>query len=204
MFVRTKARRAAATLALVLGLAFLVFPTAAADVTAPAPQRPLEAIKQATESYLEAKAVLLMIRATFNVAREDEIEHLLENDLRRIGPRGPNETDFASLDRDLWAEGDYYLVSLRYLIEAGGAAWPSDRPAANYENDALVQLDALEDHLVDGIAAETDLLPVFIAAQAISALTNGQKGVPPEADHFSRRDAIVAEALARAAPWSET
>jgi hypothetical protein len=168
------------------------------------PTQSVATVRQATQSYVERDAVLLMIRTTFNVVAEADVESLLEQDLKRIGGAGPSQADLVRLDRDLVAEGSYYLVSLKYTIEAGGAVWPTERPERNYENDALAVLDSLQDQLIDDVETGADPLPVFVKAQQILALTNGEKDVPASADRFGRRDALVKQALAAAAPWADT
>jgi hypothetical protein len=158
--------------------------------------------RQAILSYLDAKAVLLLIRANFNVLPESEIVPSLEGDLKRIGAKGPSERDEVELDNGLTAEGSYFLVSLRYTIEAGGAAWPKDRSEKSYEADSLARLDTLQDQLIADVASGVDPLPVMAAAQSIWALTNGMTAVAADTDFTAKRDTMVQEAL-KAAPWAD-
>jgi hypothetical protein len=159
---------------------------------------------EATEDYLRRRAVLLMIRATFNLLAREDVGRALEADAALIGARGPSEGELARLDRDLLAEGSYYLVSLRYLAELGGAAWPGDRPEIVYANDALVKLDTLQDELIEAVETRSDPLPVLVQAQDILALSEGFPQVPPRLEQFARRDAIVERAMAEHGPRTNT
>ena len=176
----------------------------AADLhAAPRPETAAENTESAVD-YLRRLAVLGMIRATFNVIATEDIEAVLERAANAFGAGGPSEFDVARLDRDLLAEGSYYLVSLRYLAESGGAAWPSDRPEIAYTNDALVTLDSLQDRLIDAVNEEADPLPIFKEAQRILALSEGFLAIPVEMDRFKDRDAMVEQVLANHGPTART
>ena len=144
----------------------------------------------ATEQYLRRYAVLLGIRATFDVLEEDPVTELV-TELRRLGPGGPTDIDQGRLDRALLTEGSYYLVSLRYLIVAGGAAWPADRDGRAYAGDSLVRLDRLERELLDSVASGGDPLSLLLEAQQILWLTEGSATTPASSDQFADRDDIV-------------
>jgi hypothetical protein len=190
---------------LLLALSVVVPAASAADILPPAPpERPFELAEQATTAYLGQLAVLFSIRATFNILDQADIEPALIADLEQMTRKGPSQAQLDELALNLLTEGSYYLVSLEYVVRAGGAAWPEDRPAINYDNDALVQLDALKRSLLDIVETQSDPLPVFVEAQRIMALTNGEKNIPPAADAFAGRDAMVKRALDRAAPWALT
>ena len=158
---------------LVLGEAAV--PTRAADMRAtnpadhgaPADPEAAEAHDgtAALEDHLASNAVLLLIRMTFNLLDADDVHRQLTSNIHRLATSGPIESDLIALDRALLAEGSYYLVSMRYLIQAGGAAWPTDRPARFYENDALVKLAALQERLFEAVETRADPLPIFLAAQ---------------------------------------
>jgi hypothetical protein len=176
-----------------------------ADLVVDDPATPPETMAQeVTERYLQDRAVLLSIRATFNILDQTDIEPALIADLEQMTRNGPSQSQLDELELNLLTEGSYYLVSLEYVVRAGGAAWPDDRPAVNYDNDALVQLDSLKRSLLDIVETQADPLPVFVEAQRIMALTNGEKDIPPAADVFAGRDAMVKRALDRAAPWTST
>jgi hypothetical protein len=197
-------RFSALAVMLLAGLsAFAPLSSRAADMAAPPVPRTAPAARDALMSYVQERAVLLMIRASFNVVAESDIIPALEDDLRRIGPKGPSVADQIALDDDLTAEASYYLVSLRYTIEAGGAAWPADRSAKSYEADGLARLETLEDQLFADVATGADTLPVLAAAQSIWALTNGERAVGAESDFTTRRDTYVRAALKAAAPWGD-
>jgi hypothetical protein len=192
--------------ALLVGIGLLIpstLPARSADYAPPPPTRSASDARQALLSYVNDKAVLLLIRASFNVLPDSEIVPTLEDDLKRIWAKGPTEKDLIELDNDLIAESSYYLVSLRYTIEAGGAAWPKDRPEKSYEADSLARLKTLQDQLLADITSGTDPLPVLAAAQSIWALTNGMVAVPSASQFAARRDNSVAEALKSAAPWAD-
>lgn len=185
------------------------FPVAAADPGAGAPppiSAPDEAAigSEALDDYLRRRAVLLMIRSTFNLLLPADVPRVLAADVRRIGAAGPSEEESLQLDNDLLAEGSYYLVSLRYLAETGGAVWPSDRPESSYANDSLVELDALQDQLIEAIEQRADPLPILQEAQAILALTEGFTKTPASLDRFADRDAIIEDVLAKHGPRTKT
>jgi hypothetical protein len=194
-----------AKLLLAMALSVVAPAASAADILPPPPpDRPIELVEQTTRTYLENRAVLLSIRAAFNILAPDDIEPALIADLEQMTRNGPSQAQLDELALNLLTEGSYYLVSLEYVVRAGGAAWPDDRPAVNYDNDALVQLDALKRSLLDIVETQADPLPVFVEAQRIMALTNGEKDIPPAADAFAGRDAMVKRALDLAAPWTST
>ncbi len=171
----------------------------AADLSPRPPERPASVAEAEIRAYLERKALVLMVRAKFDAMAPDEILPALIAEARRLGTSGPSEQDLIELDRAIAGEGNYYLVSIEYLIRAGGAAWPGDRPADFYVNDSLVHLAALADRFADSIASRADPFAVFVAAQQIEALADGEKAVPPAKDRFGERDRLVSEAMKRAA-----
>lgn len=182
----------------------LALPIRAADLRMGPPAVVAGDAGEAADDYLRRRAVLLMIRATFDLLLDEDVPRVLAGDIVRIGTAGPSEGQSAQLDRDLLAEGSYYLVSLRYLAETGGAVWPNDRPESSYANDALVTLDGLQNQLIDAINERTDPLPIFEEAQRILALSEGFSEVPASLDHFDGRDVIVEEVLADHGPTTNS
>jgi hypothetical protein len=182
-------------LALLAALAFAA-PAVAADMPArdgcetPAPAD--------LRAYLDARAILLQLRATFDVIRRDDIPAILADDLRQVEDCGPDANVADKLWRDLLAEGSYFMVSIRYLAETGGAAWPEDRPADVYLKDAIVELDGLQAALQDAVASRTDPLDVLRLADRIFSWTEGSRDIAMPLDHFSDRDALVEAALSSA------
>lgn len=158
----------------------------------------------ALEHHLARHAVLLMIRASFDVLPRDEVFDELAAEARRLGVNGPGEYDLARLDRDLLAEGSYYLVSLRYLAALGGAIWPAGRPERLYVNDTLVRLEALQEQLIEAVATRADPLPILQEAQAIHGLTEGLTEITPPLDYFGGRDELVEQVLADHGPRTST
>ena len=171
----------------------------AADMGAGGPAL-AEAQRETPDGYLRRRAVVLMIRATFNLLLEEDVPRILAETIERMGAAGPSEEDSARLDRELLTEGSYYLVSLRYLIEFGGALWPSDRPESLYVTGTLATLDLLQDQLIEAVEARADPLPILERAQAILALTEGYVDVPETLNRFDGRDAVVEEVLAEHGP----
>lgn len=170
-----------------------------------AADRPIQTFEQqnpaATISrYLDRQATLLLLRARFDVVRVDEIPEILAADARAMAATGPSTERQEALASDLLAEGNFYLVQLRYLIQSGGAFWPSDRPEDTYVNDALAALRDLQWQLPVVLANGEDPLPLFIRLDEINAWTEGYETMPPELDHFGPRDALVEAARIEAAP----
>jgi hypothetical protein len=181
---------------------------AAADLgtALPLPDAATEATDSASvRAYVARFATLTALRANFDVYTRAEAEWQVKSEHTRIVSAGLGEADRVALDRALLAEGSYYLVSLRYLIEAGGAVWPTDRPEQFYEDDALITLDALQDRLFEAVETRADPLAVFLEAQKIWAWTEGYVDVPAERDVFGHRDEVVGAAMAaRANPRVDT
>jgi hypothetical protein len=138
---------------------------------------------------------LLLIRATFDVVALEDVEGLLRRQLDIWGQAGPSPDEIAFVNRMLLAEGSYYLVSLTYLIKVGGAAFPADRPDANYQNDALVELDSLRSELISRTLGGEDALDLMARAEGVRALTEAQSVVSPELSIISRHDEILAMAM---------
>jgi hypothetical protein len=180
-------------------------PSKAADIaTGSPPAVTIDDAQAATEAYLRRRAVLLMIRSTFDVIAGEEVPAILVADLEALGTDGPSDAELAILDRDLLAEGSYYIVALRYLIGFGGAAWPGDRPETSYVNDALVRLDALQDNLVAAIAQRADPLPLLLAVEQIRGLTEGFEQLPADMKRFEGRDELVRNVIAENGPWASS
>jgi hypothetical protein len=159
---------------------------------------PPDALSEVTlREFIERRADLLMIRAMFDVVPHEDILPTLEADARRLGDGQPTVTEIASLHDELLTEGSYLLVSLSYTVQSGGAVWPSDKAEAVYERDARVMLEARRSEFLDAMEQGADPLPVLKQIDAINALTYGETTPTDELDHFSARDALVEEALAR-------
>jgi hypothetical protein len=187
-------------------LAFLgtAIPAVAADVPARPVQASPELAQEAARHYVSQRAVLFMIRATYGVISSTDVPALLAADVRAVGTAGPTERDTAELRRDLIAEGSYFLISLRYLAESGGANWPGDRAEAMYSSDATVTVDTLLDHLFDAVDAGEDVLPIMQQVDELYFLTEGVHRVEGDLDHFAGRDELVDDAFLRAGIRSGT
>lgn len=198
---------AVAFIAAVAGLIILPqsLPTTSRDETlTTAPTAIAASNALALEDYLKRRAVLLLIRSQFDVVPRGQIQDVLAADAQRLGGAGPSPGDADALDRDLLAEGSYYLVSLRYLIQGGGAAWPHDRAGEAYDEATLIRLDFLLERLFAAVKTRADPLPVFLEAQEIQALTEGFKTAPDNWAVFSDRDRLVAQVIANHGPVART
>lgn len=172
----------------------------AADIAATTPPPASADIAALSHSYLDRKALLLQLRVHFDTIEQDDAAQILAQDAKAIAKQGPSLEASSQLDTDLLAEGSYYIVSLKYLIEAGGAVWPTDRAETTYVNDALARLKDLQAQLVASVADGTDPLAVFLALDGVNAWTEGYTEVPSDLDFFSGRDALVDAALEAAKP----
>lgn len=195
---------AIAALLAFLGTAIPAVPTFAADVPARSVPASPELAEQTARRYVSQRAVLFMIRATYGVVPSVDVPALVADDVRAVGAAGPTYLETAQLQRDLIAEGSYFLISLRYLAESGGANWPGDRAETMYINDAKVTVDALLDRLLDAVAAGDDVLPIMQQADELYSLTEGMRTVEVELDHFADRDQLVDDAFAQVGPRSGT
>lgn len=187
-------------LAIIMSSLPLLAPAArAADltvtVTEQAPAADAAAIRRATLSNYLA---LELTRVTFDVLASDELEARVEQKLVSWGGGAPSAAEQAEIGRQLLAEGSYYLTSLSYLIQAGGAIFPDDRTDAAYAGDTLVRLDALQRRLADGIAAGEDVSEVVVEAERIRALTEGYLAPPDGFGPLAHHAEMLERAVTRA------
>lgn len=176
------------------------YPVPAADLNAAVPvEQTDEDTAAVTGDTLANYLALELTRVTFDVLALDEIEGLVERRIVAWGGQAPGSGERAEIGRQLLAEGSYYLTSLSYLIQAGGAIFPDDRPEASYAGDTLVRLDALQRQLADGLAAGEDVSPILVEAEAIRALTEGYDTPPPGFGPLAQHAQILerAQTLAR-------
>ena len=163
-----------------------------------------DAAREATLHYLNNRALLLMVRSTFDVVEHGDIEAGLIADAEGLTAAGPSADEMDLLDRDLLAEASYFIVSLKYLTLVQGAVWPADKPETVYANDALVHLDSLQEQLQADIAGGADPLPVLEQVQDLLLLSEGLTETPPDRDIFAGRDALVTNVLEQYGPWART
>ncbi len=176
-----------------------IWTSQAADLTVTVTTEQAEADPAAvTRTALSNYLALELTRITFDVLEPGELEERVELKLVAWGGQAPGEAERLEIGRQLLAEGSYYLTSLSYLIQAGGAVFPDDRPEASHAGDALVRLDALQRRLADGIAAGNDVAAVLIEAEAIRALTEGNSAPPPDFGPLAHHAQMLERALARA------
>lgn len=172
-------------------------PAADLTVTVTAPQ-PTAGAEAAIRTTLANFLALELTRVTFDVLDADQVEGAVQQKLIAWGGLAPSEAEQAEIGRQLLAEGSYYLTSLSYLIEAGGAVFPDDKPETTYAGDTLVQLDALQRKLSDGIAAGEDVSGVLVEAEKVRALTEGNLVPPPDFGPFAQYPEMLERAVTRA------
>jgi hypothetical protein len=163
-----------------------------------------DAAYKATLHYLNSRALLLMVRSTFDVVEHEDIDAELIADAEGLTAAGPSAAEMELLDRDLLAEASYFIVSLKYLTLVQGAVWPADKPETVYANDALVHLDSLQEQLRADIASGADPLPVLEQVQDLLLLSEGLTETPADRDMFAGRDALVANVIKQYGPWART
>lgn len=176
--------------ALLLCLPLAIPPLQAADL-GPSPSEETVpstlTLREALSRYLS----LEMIRATFDIVAPGDIEAALEEQALRWGNKAPPPEALAELDQQLLAEASYYLVSLSYLTQVGGAAFPSDKAEMVYANDTIAKLDDLRRELFDAIGNGGDILPVLTELERIRALTEGHATQPADFGIFAVHDALL-------------
>ncbi|RYE50268.1 MAG: hypothetical protein EOP18_13625, partial [Rhizobiaceae bacterium] len=160
--------------AILTGLTLGTLAVKAADLTVTVTQtRPTADSEVKIRTTLANFLALELTRVTFDVLPTDQVQGDVERKLVGWGGNGPSEAEAAEIYRQLLAEGSYYLTSLSYLIKAGGAVFPEDKPEPTYAGDTLVRLDVLQRRLADGLMAGGDVSDVLIEAEHIRALTEG-------------------------------
>lgn len=197
--VRLKLRFASRLLplagALLLSLSVSALPLQAADLG----PTPLEApaasvtLREALSRYL----TLEMIRTTFDVVQREDLSAALEERALRWRKAAPPVETLAELDQQLLSEASYYLVSLSYLVQVGGAAFPADRAEPVYANDTISKLDDLRRQLFEAVETGGDVLPVLVEAERIRALTEGYVSAPEDFGVFAEHDALLDNVLAK-------
>ncbi len=171
-------------------------PVAAADLGTGLPATG-QAVSDETGERLGALSnllSLLLVRATFDVEPLEEVPDRLEDRIVAWGINGPSEGEREEIERLLLAEASYYIVSLRYLIEVGGAAFPPDRPESDYANDTLVRLDSLERRLAERLAMHEEVADILGEVEAIRLLTEGSAAMTSGEGVFARHDDLLERA----------
>lgn len=180
-------------------LVVMMLATAPALQAADMPESPHVAIEAgdtaAIVPYVKKRAILHVLRATFDVESLEDLESSIRADLANAQSSGVTEDEVADLDTDLIAEGSYFIVGLRYLIDAGFPAWPQDRPEATYRRDAVAILDPLPGKLIASIAAGDDPGPILAAASKVFWWTEGALAPLNGRANFSFLDVLIAAAV---------
>jgi hypothetical protein len=179
--------------ALLLALSVTTIPLRAADLGTSSDESVPATVplREALSRYLS----LEMIRATFDVVQRDDLATALEEQAARWGASAPSRAALADLDQQLLTEASYYLVSLSYLVQAGGAVFPGDRAEMVYANDTISKLEDLRRQLVNAIERDGDVLPVLVEVERIRALTEGYSDVPAGFGVFTDHDALLEQVL---------
>ncbi len=180
-------------IAFVLVVALSFVSAKASDLPTPLPPPIDPTLLQQT---LERSAALYLIRASFDVMSVDDILAILETDAAELTKNGPQPEVAAALTEALTAEGSYAIVSLRYLISAGSANWPTDRDAGDYEKDALEKLADIQHQWLADVQSGSDLRPLLLGIDQINAETEGHKDLPASLDRFGALDQLVEAAIA--------
>jgi hypothetical protein len=181
----------------VLGLLMFVpfgVPAGAADLNS----APMAAIDPAPVTFREALSRYLsleMIRATFDVIAREDICPELKAQAVRLDGSPPPAAELADIDQQLLAEASYYIVSLSYLVQVGGAIFPSDKAESVYANDTVARLEELRRRLFASIDEGADVLPILVEIEQIRALTEGFPSVPEGFGVFTDHDQLLDEAL---------
>lgn len=175
---------------LLLSLSVAAVPLQAADL-GPTPSEEAAPTTSTLREALSRYLSLEMIRATFDVVPPDELGAALEQQARRWSKAAPPAEALAELDQQLLSEASYYLVSLSYLVQVGGAAFPADRAEMVYANDTLSKLDDLRRQLFEAIETGGDVLPVLVEAERIRALTEGHASAPGDFGVFAEHEALL-------------
>jgi hypothetical protein len=163
----------------------------AADLRAPAPKW--------TETLRE-DAILYQIRATFDVVDPIDIPKLLRDDAHRYAASPVSGDEQRRLNDDLAAEGSYYIVSLAYLVSAGGPVWPADKASAIYESEATQRLTALRQRWLDATRIDApssagEMLSILRGVDEINAWTEGRATLTPDLSHFDDTESLVQSAI---------
>ncbi len=180
--------------ALLLALSVTALPLRAADL-GPAPSVETTPTTLTLREALSRYLSLEMIRATFEVVPRDELGAALEEQATRWSNVAPPAAAMADLDEQLLTEASYYLVSLSYLVQVGGAVFPGDRAEMVYANDTIAKLDDLRRQLVEAIESGGDVLPVLVEVERIRALTEGYNAVPKDFGIFTGHGALLDAAM---------
>ncbi len=168
--------------------------TAAADLNS-APMAAIDPAQVSLRDALSRYLSLEMVRATFDVLPREEIGAELEAQAVRWGGVPPSAAELADIDQQLLAEASYYMVSLSYLVQVGGAVFPSDKAEEVYANDTIVRLDDLRRRLFASIEEGEDVLPILAELEQIRALTEGYRTIPDGFGLFERHDELLERVL---------
>jgi hypothetical protein len=172
----------------------LELPASAADLNA-APAAAAEAAPAGLREALSRYLSLEMVRATFDVAPRAELGPDLAEKAARWEAVPPSADEIADIDQQLLAEASYYIVSLSYLVQVGGAVFPSDKAENVYVNDTIVRLDDLRRRLFAAVDEGADVLPILAEVEQIRALTEGYRTIPDGFGLFDQHESLLDQVL---------
>lgn len=170
-------------------------PSPAADLSTPQP--PQQVDQEALRALVSDDVLLLQIRALFDVIDAADIKSQALADARLASGAYLGEVTEA-IRRDLEAEGSYYIVSLSYLVAAGGANWPIDRSSLTYERDAAVHLEEAKRAWIGSFSGDpsaTSRLAILENVDVVNAWTEGETQATGDLDHFADSESLVNEVL---------
>ncbi len=162
------------------------------------------AIESDLIGYIERRASLHMIRAMFDVISSGNVPRLIELDVAETQANGLTIAQIDRVDSELVSEASYLLVSLRYLVEVGGAIWPDDRSERVYASDAIVVLDGLRERIISWLDQPEDPLPVLEQLDRVYWWTEGYASPPEGQGHFDGRDQLIERAMQNRKTSSQT
>ncbi len=179
-----------------LSLAAPSLPVTAADLGASAPvTAPVQSLATRTASRL---ILLTLTRVRFDILPANAVMAGLKRRISGWSDPDVLVADAAMIDRDLLAEGCYFLTSIAYTIRAGGAVFPPGENEADAAANTLADLAALRDQLMAGIVTGDDLSPVFRRAESLWTLTGGM--APDTGNPFDRYESLLAAILGTEKP----
>lgn len=148
-------------------------------------------------SFVTDEVLLLQIRTMFDVFDASEIQSQALADARLATESSFNERADL-LRQDLQAEGSYYIVSLSYLVAAGGANWPLTQSSLTFERDAAVHLEEAKRSWLASFSDEagaSERLAILENVDRINAWTEGELEATEDLDHFGLTRELVNKVL---------
>lgn len=169
-------------------------PAGAADLNS-APMAAIDPAPVTLRDALSRYLSLEMVRATFDVISREDIVPAVEEQAVRWDGAPPAAAEMADIDQQLLSEASYYIVSLSYLVQIGGAVFPDDKAETVYANDTIARLDDLRRRLFAAVEEGADVLPILNEIEQIRALTEGYATVPTGFGVFGDHEQVLEQVL---------